>query len=79
MKPNPASNFIDIKLLFSKGSGSRIEIEIFNTLGTVIHKIEVTEDTEYIHLNTSTYAQGIYFIKIDSANLKSYKKFVILR
>ncbi|MBK8873029.1 MAG: T9SS type A sorting domain-containing protein [Bacteroidetes bacterium] len=79
LKPNPASNFIDIKLLFSKGSGSRIEIEIINTLGTVIHKIEVTEDTEYIHLNTSTYAQGIYFIKIDSANLKSYKKFVILR
>jgi hypothetical protein len=73
--PNPISNIITVISMSSKGTTSapgEESIEIYNSLGERIFKIELKEETTQINL--SEYAAGIYFVRIGAKVKKIVKE-----
>ena len=66
--PNPAKDKIEISILENS------EIEIVNSIGQVLQKINSRDNS--ITIDISDFAKGIYFVKVKSENGISVKKFV---
>jgi hypothetical protein len=71
--PNPAKD----KLTISLGNNNKkVEVTITDITGKIIYSVTET-DTEKIEVNTKDFAQGIYVVKIQSADFTATKKLVI--
>jgi hypothetical protein len=60
--PNPANNMFSIDYDFTSIKNSAIVI--YNLLGTVVEKIDVSGKTETAKVNTSSYNEGFYFYSL---------------
>jgi hypothetical protein len=67
--PNPTTGLIQIK--FSRQPETESWISIFNCSGEMISKIKATNQDEVLSLNGNP--PGIYLIKIDQKESKTYK------
>jgi hypothetical protein len=69
--PNPTNGYITI-------SGNKIEgatVEIINTLGARMRKIQVVGDKQHIDLNELN--SGVYFLRIEKGNRRGTQKIII--
>ena len=67
--PNPADNFVRI-------SGVNVkEVNIYNSLGILIDRFEVENNT--INIDVEDYNSGIYFVNIQTENGSVTKKIVV--
>ncbi|WP_223549883.1 T9SS type A sorting domain-containing protein [Aestuariivivens sp. NBU2969] len=69
--PNPANDFITLKMPLEFTNST---VEIYNTLGKSMKSFEALEKT--INIDVSTFANGLYFIRLQTANGVVIKKFV---
>lgn len=69
--PNPANEIINVEL---ENINEYTTISIINALGEVV--LTQKMDTEKVPLNTSNFAKGVYFIKVDSIHGAITKKFM---
>jgi hypothetical protein len=76
--PNPASEYINFKNLgFNKGKGI---LQVYNLAGNIIESIELKGIINEYTLNTTSYPEGIYFVKfINGNNIKKAGRFIISR
>lgn len=70
--PNPAKDVIHIKNIPVGTS-----LSIFDVTGKIVHK-SITEAKE-IHINTSNFADGIYFVQLKNDETLTNKKLIINR
>jgi len=77
MYPNPASSNVDI--VINTSTGNTFEIELLNSIGQTITKIEETRFNARAQqkLDVSEYATGLYFVKIKVGNQSVTKKLII--
>lgn len=64
--PNPAQDYINIKISEKEEFSEYCKIEIFSTLGTKVWQSSIDTRT----INISSFVKGVYFLKIDN---KVYK------
>jgi Leucine-rich repeat (LRR) protein len=69
--PNPTKNqlFINSETSFEK-------ISIFDTSGKLISSIQLSHPLTEYELNISKLSEGIYFLEVQSKNIKEMKKFI---
>lgn len=70
--PNPAKGLLNISI---SGDYEGASYTIYNTVGQEINKVKVSSEND-LKLNTSNYANGIYFIKIEKDGAFKTLKFV---
>jgi hypothetical protein len=71
--PNPATNTININV----ASGVSLQsVSIYNTLGQLVKTLDDTDLNALLPLDVSVLKTGTYFMKINSNNGKTTKKFV---
>ena len=68
--PNPASDFLNI-ISFNK---EKYSISIFNSIGEAIYSAQASLN---LHIETSKFASGIYFIQINTQQKLFTQKFII--
>ncbi len=74
--PNPASNEITIMTT----ENGTMNYTILNTIGeTILHNTKATVVNNQLKINTSSLANGIYFVKLDMNNKKSVHRLVIAK
>lgn len=73
--PNPASNIINIELNDKSSSNTIKEATIYNVYGSLIKKISIQNNKGM--LNVSSYAKGIYIIKINNNGLEENHQVLI--
>ncbi len=77
ISPNPAGNFITIKLraiipTLKRGVDETSEILIYNTLGEKVMSVETLHATS-LRINISALPRGIYFVKVGGETAKFVK------
>ncbi len=76
--PNPAIDYINIKIIDNNNSNCIKSLKVIDTNGRIINKQNVNQKT--FVLNTSQYQAGVYFIELTiNNNQKHIKKIVIQR
>ncbi|MCW4468626.1 T9SS type A sorting domain-containing protein [Flavobacterium sp. MFBS3-15] len=70
--PNPTQGILNIS---SDNGNLPDSFTIYNSLGQVMANIKVSS-TSNLNVNTSTYANGLYFIKLDKGNQSKTIKFI---
>ena len=77
MYPNPASSNVDI--IINTTIGNTYEIELLNSLGQSISKIEETRFNARAqqNLDVSQYGTGLYFVKIKVGDQVVTKKLIV--
>lgn len=75
--PNPADN--EVKLSFGLASAQEVMLEITDLTGKVVqaNEIKANEGNNLVMMNTSDFAQGVYFLNVYSGNKRSTLQFVI--
>lgn len=73
--PNPAKNYLTVELAERKPEN---EIRIYDRVGHLVYDV-CFENRMYFDIDVSNFTNGIYFISIDSENLKEMKRFLIYR
>lgn len=71
--PNPAKNYVLIELktiTVPKG-----KIELINSMGMVVHSLELKSSTQLIHLDA--FREGLYFIKLSIGNKRYVERVII--
>jgi hypothetical protein len=71
--PNPANNHITIAL---GSNNKKVEVSIADITGKIIYTTIVT-DTQKVEVNTNDFANGIYVVQIQAADLIGTRKLVI--
>jgi hypothetical protein len=74
--PNPVKDNLQVKFNFN--SGSTVKFEVFDEKGKSVYSMSKDEIKRHsiLDINCSSFANGIYFLKIKSGNVLSVKKFV---
>ena len=77
MYPNPASSNVDI--VINTSTGNTFEIELLNSIGQTITKIEETRFNARAQqkLDVSQYGTGLYFVKIKVGDQSVTKKLIV--
>lgn len=70
--PNPASTFVTIS---ASGNNMPDSYTVFNNLGQVVSTVKVSSAND-LTVNTASYSNGIYFIKVDKGSKSKTLKFV---
>jgi hypothetical protein len=76
--PNPAANTANIKIALAKSSD--VSVNIYNTIGELVYsesRTDLPAGDNVIQMNTSSFANGIYSVVINSANGSTSKKLII--
>lgn len=68
--PNPASDFV--KLAVSRQPSV---VRVYNTLGMLVEEIEM--NSEEIEINTASYNNGVYFVRVDDGSSVTVNRVVI--
>lgn len=77
--PNPAGDAFATE--FSLPTGSHAVVSVMNPLGETVlrEEVEVSEPVEKIYFDSGNFANGIYFVSVQSQNVKQVRKLVIAR
>lgn len=76
--PNPANQIIQVD--FSNSQLPVTSVAIYNSIGIMIEKVEVSAETISIEFNLSSYHEGVYIWQFKSDNkLLENKKVVIIK
>ncbi len=70
--PNPATNNLTIDL----GNNKKVEVAIADITGKIIYS-SIARDMQKVEVNTQDFADGIYFVKIQTEDFIETKKIVI--
>ncbi len=73
MAPNPAKNMVTITM--HKMSSSISSIQVFDAAATLVLTEKTNQST--IHINTTRFARGLYFIKITNAGQVATQKLLL--
>ena len=71
--PNPATDFVNIKL--TKSDLNVVNIKLINVMGVVVKEISTAQTT--VQMKVNNLAKGTYFIKVTNGNGVSAQKLVI--
>ncbi len=74
--PNPATDIISIGVPFDFSNTHQETINIFNTLGLPVATEIVKYKNKNIQIDVSFLTSGLYFIEINSENIKLISKFI---
>jgi len=74
--PNPSTGFINLALDNSLKNDKNATIEIFNAIGSKVQHVLVSDAQKPIDL--TSFAKGVYYVKITSDNKKYTQKISIL-
>ena len=76
--PNPATEYTIVKFGNKLQNQDRFNIQIYNASGSILKKYTATQSQLLtgFRLNTSSLAQGIYFIKIFSYSINEVVKII---
>ena len=75
--PNPNKGSFDI--LIDMPVQGRIKISVVNLLGEVIKDAEVSSGKAIYHMELGSISQGIYMVKVQSANISLIKKITVTK
>ena len=76
--PNPANNAINLNYKIEEGQNATLAI--YNLMGQLIEKVDLSSDKTTVTLNTNNFIQGLYFINISLDNrIISNDKVVIIK
>ena len=77
--PNPASDVLNANLTLT--GSSNVTVEVVDLNGQVIKEVlnATLSGTQQIAVNTSTFSQGMYFLRIASAEGVSTNKFMVVK
>jgi len=70
--PNPASE--EIQLIIEQPTVN--SVEVYNLLGEKIYSTLITDNRSAISINIATFANGVYFLKVENEKGVAVKKFV---
>ena len=71
--PNPSNNYLTIAFV---SNNKKVDVTITDITGKVIYNTIAT-DTQKIEVNTKDFAEGIYSVKVNSADFIETKKLVV--
>ena len=77
ISPNPAKDFIDIKI--NNVIDFTENVEIYDIFGRMIQKGNVFTDRQKIRVDVSTLVSGLYFLKANIGNQIIMRKFLVAR
>ncbi|MFT7251526.1 MAG: hypothetical protein ACI9FW_001266, partial [Flavobacterium sp.] len=72
--PNPASDFIAIQTDLVE---SNLKVEIFNELGQIVKTTTILQGSTLSIIETDTFYNGIYFVKISDGKITKSHKVII--
>ncbi len=75
--PNPSVN--ETYVLFNKPLDNNIYLQIFNQIGLVVKSVKIDKGKEMFVFNTSSYPEGMYFVRINDKKFSTTKKFVVIK
>ena len=73
--PNPAQE--EITLIISGIIGNEAQIEIFNSIGSVVFSEKISNSDTY-HLNISNLESGVYFLKVRNQQMEANQRIIKL-
>ncbi|WP_375417190.1 T9SS type A sorting domain-containing protein [uncultured Hymenobacter sp.] len=75
--PNPSTGIVHLSI--NGLEGRRVEVQILNVIGTVMYRETLTELNERFTktLDLSRFANGLYYVKLESDNASQLSKLVI--
>jgi alpha-N-arabinofuranosidase len=75
--PNPAEKFVFIEII--KPSVTPMKAVIYNSIGEIVKTLSVASMTNFLKIETSSWAKGTYYVKIEkNGALVFSSKFIIL-
>ena len=74
--PNPANDYVNISCN-SKYNNSSAKIIIYNALGSVVRKIQITDKQRNVAVSVNGFKSGIYFCKLMDENDIAVKKIIV--
>lgn len=79
LAPNPATNFVRISWtgMIYERSGTRITVT--DSKGVIMREVIVKGGYRYYNMSTTTFADGLYFIRIQTGQSVAYGKLIIGR
>ena len=60
--PNPANNYV--YLLLNQASQKQCAVQVFNNMGMLVDRANISPLSQMMQLNTQNYKNGVYFIKV---------------
>lgn len=77
LRPNPVSDYVDIELKTEyQRAQTELQYEVFTSSGQLLKSDKMTN--YFLHIDTSTWTKGIYFIKLTGDQGVQVKKFIKL-
>ena len=75
--PNPSTGIVHLSI--NGLEGHRVEVQVLNVIGTVMYRETLTELNERFTktLDLSRFANGLYYVKLESDNSSQLCKLVI--
>lgn len=75
--PNPSTGIVHLSI--NGLEGRRVEVQVLNVIGTVMYRETLTELNERFTktLDLSRFANGLYYVKLESENSSQLCKLVI--
>ncbi len=80
--PNPVQDILYVKLMFNTHSSASVQIQLLNNIGQQLfnQKFANDQDDETVFpINTQSYSNGLYFIKVTVDGTEHLKTFTILK
>ena len=76
--PNPANSTISLN--YKIGEGQKATLAVFNLMGQLIEKVDLSSDKTSVTLSTNNFIQGLYFLNISlNGEIISNDKVVIIK
>ena len=75
--PSPARNVVLLSFTLPEASAGRMEV--VNTLGQVVHAVQVAPGETLVPLDVSSWAPGVYVAQIGTGNAHATTTFVVAR
>ncbi len=76
VKPNPCNNYVDIQ--FPGNINTEMRVEIINSFGETVFRKKTALLHKQLHINTSTFKNGLYIISITSKNGNIFSDKIII-
>jgi Secretion system C-terminal sorting domain len=75
--PNPSTGIVHLTI--NNLQGKKVELSVLNVIGSVLYHETVTEfnDKYYRTLDLSKFANGLYYVRLESDNTSQMCKLVI--
>jgi hypothetical protein len=76
--PNPGKGIFEVEI--KRNVSKKLALQVINLNGNVLYEKEVTEESgNKFMMDLSNFAEGIYFLILESDGMRSYKKIIVYR